>query len=110
MPGSPTYDLRRVHELVASPPSRFITGRAFRGAGGLGLDEAAIVECVLGLDSSCFHKTMEAKKRPGHWQDVYHPTFEGYPLYVKVQIVEQGPGEMVVVISFKRNTSANASK
>lgn len=98
----PTYDLARVQLLMASPSTRIITGTALNGAGALGLDEEAIVHCVLGLDRSCFHKTMPAEKRDGLWQDVYRPTFEGFALYVKVQIVEENPGAHVVVISFKR--------
>jgi hypothetical protein len=101
-PDRPTYDLARVQQLVASPLSRVITGVAVNGAGELGLDEEAIVDCVLSLDSACFHKTMPAEKRTGLWQDVYRPMFEGFALYVKVQIVESHPGETVVVISFKR--------
>ena len=38
----------------------------------------------------------------GLWQDVYRPRFQGFPLYVKVQLAEVLPHEMVVVISFKR--------
>jgi motility quorum-sensing regulator / GCU-specific mRNA interferase toxin len=99
----PTYALVRVQQLMASPLSRVITGAAVNGAGELGLDEDAIVECVLNLDSACFHKTMPAEKRPGLWQDVYRPTFEGLALYVKVQIVEERPGETIVIISFKQH-------
>lgn len=100
--GQPTYDLARVKQLVASPLSRVITGAAVNGAGALGLDEEAIVDCVLSLDAACFFKTMSSEKRPGLWQDVYRPTFEGFALYVKVQLVGEHPGETVVVISFKR--------
>lgn len=98
----PTYDLADVQRLASSPLNRVITGAAFNGAGELGLDEGAIVDCVLSLDVACFYKTMPAEKRPGSWQDVYRPTFEGFALYVKVQIVEEYPDETVVVISFKR--------
>jgi len=99
---SPTFDLARVQSLAASPHSRLITGAAVKGAGELGLDEQAIIDCILSLDADCFYKTMPAEKRPGCWQDVYRPTFEGFALYVKVQIIGEEPDETVVVISFKR--------
>ncbi len=101
-PGRPTFDLARVQSLASSPLSRWITGAAVKGAGELGLDEQAIIDCVLSLDADCFYKTMPAEKRPGCWQDVYRPMFEGFALYVKVQIIGEEPDETVVVISFKR--------
>ncbi len=79
-----------------------MTGSAQRGAGDVGLDESGVCACICALTSAEFHKTMPAEKRPGLWQDVYKPCFEGHHLYVKLQMVRDDSGEEVVVISFKR--------
>ncbi len=100
-PDSPSYKLSLVQQLVRDKRYR-ITWTALNGAGELGLDEDDVLQCVLVLDESHFYKTMSADKRPGLWQDVYHPHYAGFELYVKLQLVEQSPAEMVVVISFKR--------
>jgi motility quorum-sensing regulator / GCU-specific mRNA interferase toxin len=97
----PTYDLVLIKQLVDAG-SYHITGVAFHGAGELGLDESDVEACVRSLDSTCFYKTMPAKSKPDLWQDVYRPTFEGYELYVKLQLVGEHPDQMCVVISFKR--------
>ena len=102
MSGSaPKYDLALVVALIAAG-SYWITGAAARGAGDLGFDESDIVECVGALVAADFYKAMEAKKRPGFWQDVYRTEHGGIPLYVKVQLEGLSPDELVVVIQFKR--------
>jgi hypothetical protein len=98
---NPTYDLARVVELVANRCYR-ITGVAVQGAGELGFDEDDVVECVTGLETAHFYKTMEAERRPGFWQDVYRTVHGGIPIYVKVQLEGQDPNDRVVVIQFKR--------
>lgn len=97
----PTYDLTRVVALIAARRYR-ITGLAVNEAGELGFDESDIVECVGTLSSAHFYKTMEAEKRPGFWQDVYRTEYGGIPLYVKLQLEGQTPGDLLVVIQFKR--------
>ena len=64
-------------------------------AGELGFDESDIVECVGALSSAHFYKTMEAEKRRGFWQDVYRTEYGGIPLYVKLQLEGQTPGDTV---------------
>ena len=49
-----------------------------------------------------FHETMEAEKRPGFWQDVYRTEHGGILLYVKVQLEDSAPDDLLVVIQFKR--------
>lgn len=96
MTKTPTYDLERIKALVAEG-QLVITLSALRGARFIGMDEEAIVDVVLALQSADFYKTMPAEKLPGLWQDVYRPNFYGFDLYVKLQITGQA-----VVISFKR--------
>ncbi len=96
-----TYALVRVRDLIVARRYR-ICKSASLGAEELGLEEADILECVLSLDASSFYKSMESEQAPGLWQDVYRPRFQGFPLYVKVQLAGVHQDEMVVVISFKR--------
>jgi len=74
-----------------------ITHAARRDGAGVGLDEAAIVSCVLALNAMDFYKTMEAEAAPGLWQDVYRPVYDRIALYVKLQIDR----DEAIVISFK---------
>ena len=101
---APTYPLELVKHLIGSP-RRIITRTSQLSAGELGLDEQDIVECIAALSESSFYKSMPAEKRPGTWQDVYRTTFAGFDLYVKVQIIDTSPDDIVVVISFKRSTT-----
>jgi hypothetical protein len=73
------------------------------GAFGVGFDDQDIVECIGDhLDGAHFYKTMLAHKRPGLMQDVYRITYQGEPIYLKLQIVSGN----VTVISFKADKSA----
>lgn len=63
----------------------------------LGFDHEDIFDCIVHhLDETHFYKTMESVKKKGLMQDVYHITYEGHRLYVKLQI-----NVNAVVVSFK---------
>jgi hypothetical protein len=97
--GQPTYDLVDLQALVArGTPWRLITLEAHANAARLGFDEADLVEAVVGLGARDFYKSMEAEKRPGLWQDVYHGWHRGIPLYIKLQLSSD---RCAVVIQFK---------
>lgn len=97
---TPTYDLERVQQLVGQGTiSRMFTAAAADGALGLGLGEPDIVSAIQELTPACFYKSMEAEKRPGLWQDVYHLQFRGVELYIKLQI---DPAGFATVVQFKR--------
>ena len=98
---SARYAIELIRELMASERYR-VTGSASQGAGELGFDEDDIVACVRVLHEGVFYKCMQASRRPGYWQDVYHPNHGGIDLYVKVQIEGTDPEDLVVIISFKR--------
>lgn len=92
----PTYSLDLVKGLMRDG-SWFATDEALDGAGALGLDDEDIFDCVVNeLAPTHFYKTMPSKKMAGCMQDVYHITYRGFRIYVKVQV----RGE-AVVISFK---------
>jgi hypothetical protein len=93
----PTYDLAEVQRRVRSGYFR-VTASARAATLELNLELSAASDCVLGLTTADFYKSMESEALPGLWQDVYRPLFEGLVMYVKLQIAFDG---FVVVISFK---------
>ncbi len=97
----PWYDLAEWQEIAETVYCR-LTKKAQQDAEDLGFDDEDVLDCCLMLDRSHFHKTMEAEKAPGLWQDVYKITYQGVRLYVKIQ--KNSLGE-AVVISFKEDTS-----
>ena len=78
----------------------WITRAAGQGAAALQLDEMDILECVMGLTTASYFKTMPSRTRPGCFQDVYRPRYQGLPIYLKLQMSPEG---RAVVISFKRD-------
>ncbi len=98
--GAPRYDLQEVITLMGTRQYS-ISSSAQLSAGSLGFDEEDIVACVCSLTPIDLHKTVEAERIPGLWQDVYHTRYGGYLLYVKVQIRQEPDGRKAVVISFK---------
>jgi hypothetical protein len=97
--GKPTYDLKYVQALVArGTPWRFITVAARSNGALRWFDEQEIVDAVLELRADEFYKSMEAERRPGLWQDVYHTVRRGIRLYVKLQVGFDG---RAVIVQFK---------
>ena len=94
----PHYDLARIHALIDNKQSRVITTTAFNTAARLGFGVSEIVACVKQLTDVDFYKSMTTHFDHTRWQDVYRPSFEGYRLYVKLQLSLQ---DQTVVISFK---------
>jgi motility quorum-sensing regulator/GCU-specific mRNA interferase toxin len=93
------YDLELVQQLVGQGElSRAITTAARDGARESGLGDDELVEAVLELSATDFYKSMAAEKRPGMWQDVYHLSFQGVELYIKLQI---SPDGKAVIVQFK---------
>ena len=100
MRGTPTYDLQHLQQLVGQgPQTRRVTMVAIDGASAVGLGLEAILEAVLLLQPSHFYKSMEAEKRPGLWQDVYHLEYRRIQLCIKLQLSRDA---RAVVVQFKR--------
>lgn len=93
----PTHPLAEIQAAVRRGAFR-IRDEAVRTAGEVLCDVADIGDCLLELTARDFHKTMESRKRPGLWQDVYKTHHHGFPIYTKVQMTERG---VAYVISFK---------
>lgn len=98
-PAKPHYDLNELKELIEDENTRYITHDSHHGANEVGFSLTELIEMVLSLEESDFHKTMSAEKWDNVWQDVYKPCKKGIKLYVKLQKSFNGK---CVVISFKR--------
>lgn len=99
---TPRFPLAQIQELVAWGRFR-LTRSARRGAQLLDLDDDDVAECISQLTERDYEQTLAGERFPGTFQDVYKPRFYIYEIYLKVQIEKNIE---VVVISFKRNTSA----
>lgn len=98
----PTYDLAKIKQLVRD--GRWTPeGPALRGLASLGMDSEDVVECVQALTRADFYKTMPSECREGMFHDVYKPVFDGWRLYVKLQLTggEDEDDTEAVVIQFK---------
>jgi hypothetical protein len=92
----PTYRLELVQGLMRDG-SWIASGAALDTAGQLGFDEDDIYDCIVNrLSDTHFYKTMPAAKRANCMQDVYHITYEGVRIYLKLQVMVDA-----VVVSFK---------
>lgn len=69
---------------------------ALTGAAALGLDFPGIVEVIMDLEPSDFHKSMTTHADHRVWQDVYRPTTAFGDIYLKLTVIED-----VLVVSFK---------
>jgi motility quorum-sensing regulator/GCU-specific mRNA interferase toxin len=97
---TPTYDLEQVQWLVGQGElTSYISEAAIRGGEALQIGVDGIVEVVLSLEPGDFYKSMEAERRLGRWQDVYHRWLGDVEVYIKLQIDDSG---RAVVIQFKR--------
>jgi hypothetical protein len=108
----PTYDLAEIQRLVKCGPLGYrIEPPAVNGAGRMGLDETDIIECVAALNDlpfargGNFYKTMPGELRPGTYHDVYKTTYDGQPVYCKLQLMITRSGNKAAVISFKEDES-----
>jgi hypothetical protein len=97
--GGPTHDLATVQQHVAAR-NWTATDRAFADAAALRLDSSDIADCVSALCADDFYKTMPSEKKKGAMQDVYRTTYQGMPIYLKLELSDKP-----VVISFKWDES-----
>ncbi len=92
---TPHCHLRVVKALVEQGRVK-VTRAAIEGAVLMGLDQADIVNVVLGLTPSDFYKSMTTYADHTIWQDVYRPATEAGDIYIKLTVFED-----VLVVSFK---------
>lgn len=93
---TPTYDLDAIKDSVRNNGAR-TTLSAKRSMTKLRINLADVESCILMLDRSNFYKSMTTHNDHRVWQDVYHASYLGHDLYVKIMVDDEG----YLVVSFK---------
>ena len=93
--GTPHCKLSVVKVLVEAKKVRS-TFSALAGGAALGFDFEGILNVVLALKQSDFHKSMTSHADHKIWQDVYRPTTSAGEVYVKLTVIDD-----VLIVSFK---------
>ena len=73
-----------------------MTDTARRGASGLGLDLAGMLDVLLALEPADFFKSMTTHADHTVWQDVYRPSTGVGDVYLKLTVIDD-----VLIVSFK---------
>jgi motility quorum-sensing regulator/GCU-specific mRNA interferase toxin len=73
------------------------TQTARAGAVELGFSYAGMLDVVLALKHSDFHKSMTTHADDAVWQDVYRPSTYAGDVYLKLTVIDE-----VLIVSFKR--------
>ena len=73
-----------------------MTDTARRGASGLGLDLAGMLDVLLALEPADFSKSMTTHADHTVWQDVYRPSTGVGDVYLKLTVIDD-----VLIVSFK---------
>jgi motility quorum-sensing regulator/GCU-specific mRNA interferase toxin len=89
------YSLIAIKELIGKN-KYFVTLSARQGYTELGMSDDDMLEVIQKLTSKNLYKSMTSYNNHQLWQDVYHSTFNGIALYVKLQMKENA-----IIISFK---------
>lgn len=92
---TPHCRLTLVKSLIRDRHFR-VTDTARRGAAGLGLDLAGMLEILLALEPSDFYKSMTTHGDHTVWQDVYRPSTKVGDVYLKLTVIDD-----VLIVSFK---------
>jgi len=94
---SPHYQLEALKAVVHQHGIDVFTATAMNNARAMGLDGAAALAVILGLQRRHFYKSMTTHADHRVWQDVYHvPCPNGKTAYIKLTL-QAGR----VVIQFK---------
>ncbi|ANN66792.1 type II toxin-antitoxin system MqsR family toxin [Bordetella bronchialis] len=72
------------------------TATALSGAAALGLDFSGMLDIVMRLSPSDFHKSMTTYADHKVWQDVYRPSTNMGDIYLKLTVIDK-----VLIVSFK---------
>lgn len=98
----PHYLLQAIKAQMTTVNLMYPTISSQDGIRDLGMTMADALAVVQGLTRNDFEKSMTTNGNYKVWQDVYKPTWNGIPLYVKFQ---QATNNLYYfVISFKENT------
>ena len=92
---TPHCKLPVVKALITAGKVR-TTFSALAGGATLGFDLEGILEVIMALTSSDFHKSMTTNADHRIWQDVYRPTTSAGEIYLKLTVIDD-----VLIVSFK---------
>ncbi len=92
----PHYSLRDIKAQMTTVEALNLTGSALDGITDAGMDVDDALEVIQSLKTTMFYKSMTTYANHSVWQDVYRPSWNGLPLYVKIQRSDE-----YFVISFK---------
>lgn len=92
---TPHYKLAIVRSLIASAKVSSMFS-ALTGAAALGFDFADMLDVVVALKPTDFHKSMTTHADHTVWQDVYRPMTSAGEVYLKLTVVDE-----VLIVSFK---------
>jgi motility quorum-sensing regulator / GCU-specific mRNA interferase toxin len=92
---TPHCKLPIVKALITAGKVR-TTFSALAGGAMLGLDLEGILEVIMALTPSDFHKSMTTHADHRIWQDVYRPVTAVGAVYLKLTVVDD-----VLIVSFK---------
>ena len=92
---TPHCKLSVVKALVEAGKVR-TTHAARTGANELGLGFSDMLDVVMALTATDFHKSMTTHADHTTWQDVYRPTTQAGGVYLKLTVVDD-----VLIVSFK---------
>lgn len=92
------YHLNEIKELIAKN-KYVVTLSARQSYTALGLDDHEVLSVIDNLESKDLYKSMTSYQNHQIWHDVYHSSYNGIELYIKLQVRED-----VIIISFKERT------
>jgi motility quorum-sensing regulator/GCU-specific mRNA interferase toxin len=95
---TPHYDLAVIKAEVVRLGKKAFTQRAKESGRDLGLNLPQMIEAICALERRMLFKSMTTYVDHRVWQDVYHTTFCGMEIYIKVSY---RPGGGHPVVSFK---------
>ncbi|MHC8385637.1 type II toxin-antitoxin system MqsR family toxin [Pseudomonas sp. LB3P14] len=95
---TPHYDLAVVKAEVVRFGKKAFTRRALESGNDMGFNLWQMIQAICALERRMLFKSMTSYVDHRVWQDVYHTTFHGMEIYIKVSY---RPGGGHPVVSFK---------
>ena len=92
------YQLNEIKELIAKK-QYVVTLSARQSYTALGLDDQDVLSVIEKLKPKDLYKSMTSYTNHQIWHDVYHSSYNGIELYIKLQVRESA-----IIISFKERT------
>ena len=92
------YSLKTIKEFI-SENKYVVTLSARQSYIAIGLEDDEVLAVIDNLKPMNLYKSMTSYNNHLLWHDVYHSSYEGIELYIKLQVKED-----VIIISFKERT------